>query len=142
MENLNFSEFTRKILITASIEQLWSLWTTSHGISQWFLESCVYTDPAGTIRQPGEACQAGDRYAWKWFNWDTRESGAILQQEEYGSFLFEFAESKVALQMEAQGPRVLITLRQFEIPQDPESLDKVYFGCSNGWSFWLTNLKA
>ncbi len=31
---------------------------------------------------------------------------------------------------------------QFEIPIDEDSKLEVHCGCSNGWTFWLTNLKA
>ena len=36
----------------------------------------------------------------------------------------------------------MLTLRQYNIPTDPESTLNIHFGCSNGWTFWLANLKA
>jgi len=37
---------------------------------------------------------------------------------------------------------VLVSLSQSEIPQDEKSKLEIFYGCSNGWTFWLANLKA
>jgi hypothetical protein len=44
--------------------------------------------------------------------------------------------------LEDHGKAVLLTLRQFEIPTDEENKLNIHHGCSNGWTFWLANLKA
>ncbi len=48
----------------------------------------------------------------------------------------------VSVSFENHNNVVIVTLKQFEIPEDDESKLKIHFGCSNGWTFWLTNLKA
>lgn len=141
MEGLDFSHFTRKIKIRSSCNQLWPLWRSSYGITQWFLQQCTFTDTLGKPRSPEEPCQAGDRYNWKWYNWDTVENGLILAADET-QMLFEFAGSKVRVVLEESRDEVVLCLTQFDIPEDRESQLKIHFGCSNGWSFWLTNLKA
>ncbi|MBT8252904.1 MAG: hypothetical protein HKN00_07420 [Flavobacteriaceae bacterium] len=36
----------------------------------------------------------------------------------------------------------MLTLKQYDIPTDEKTKLEVHLGCSNGWTFWLTNLKA
>lgn len=141
MEALDHSQFIRKIRIKASPESLWPLWTSSKGLCSWFLEACTFTAPGGEKRKPDERCSKGDRYSFKWYNWDTVETGRVLEVDSH-RFEFEFASSKVLVRIEAEGSDALLILHQYDIPEDPESLFKIHFGCSNGWSFWLTNLKA
>jgi len=53
-----------------------------------------------------------------------------------------FESSKVSIELQPKNNATLVILTQFEIPINDESKLKIYFGCSNGWTFWLTNLKA
>jgi len=48
----------------------------------------------------------------------------------------------VSVHLEEKNHAVIVSLKQFNIPEDDESKLKIHFGCSNGWTFWLTNLKA
>jgi len=36
----------------------------------------------------------------------------------------------------------LLSLNQSKIPLDEKSKLEIFYGCSNGWAFWLTNLKS
>ena len=56
--------------------------------------------------------------------------------------MFTFDDSKVSVKLEEKHNVTIVTLTQFEIPEDDESKFRIHFGCSNGWTFWLTNLKA
>ena len=56
---------------------------------------------------------------------------------------FTFAgQSKVHIQLIPDSGSVLVVLKQYEIPADEESKLHIHVGCSNGWTFWLANLKA
>jgi len=56
---------------------------------------------------------------------------------------FSFAGvSHVRLNLEAGKKAVLLNLHQYGIPTDDESKLNLHYGCSNGWTFWLANLKA
>jgi len=48
----------------------------------------------------------------------------------------------VSVSLEDRNGVVIVSLKQFNIPEDDQSKLKIHFGCSNGWTFWLTNLKA
>ncbi|MBT8283480.1 MAG: SRPBCC domain-containing protein, partial [Muriicola sp.] len=46
------------------------------------------------------------------------------------------------VKLEAEGDQVLVTLIQTNIPTDEKNKMNIHVGCSNGWTFWLANLKA
>ncbi len=143
MENLTFEAFTKKIHIKAPIEKLYHYWGTKEGICSWFLKSAQYASKDGKLRALTEHIKVGDTYVWEWHNWDGEEKGEILKANGKDYLEFSFAgTSKVAVSFEDKNNAVLVTLKQFEIPTDEKSKMNIYNGCSNGWTFWLTNLKA
>jgi len=143
MGKLTFDSFTKKIYIKASVEKLYGLWATKEGIESWFLRNAEFVSAEGNTKKATELVEAGDRYIWKWHNWDGQEAGKVLQANGSDYIEFSFAEfSKVSITLEDKGNAVLLTLKQFEIPLDEESKMNIYNGCSNGWTFWLANLKA
>ena len=143
MDKLSFDTFTKKIYINAPIDKIYRCWATSSGICSWFLKSALYTDAKGTARKPEVYFATGDEYIWEWHNWDGREKGKILAADGRSFIAFSFAEvCKVSVKLEDKGKAVLVTLKQTDIPLDDESKMNIYAGCSNGWTFWLANLKA
>lgn len=143
MNALSFDSFTKKIYIKTSLEKMYWCWGSPEGITSWFLSSAVYVDANGKTRASDELIQAGDTYTWKWHNWDGEEKGKVLQANGTDHIEISFAEvSKVSVHIEPEGKAVLLTLKQFEIPTDEKSKLNIHHGCSNGWTFWLANLKA
>ena len=56
---------------------------------------------------------------------------------------FSFAgHCKVSVSLQQEKNSVLVTLKQSNIPTDDKNKMNIHVGCSNGWSFWLANLKA
>ncbi|WP_396590342.1 SRPBCC domain-containing protein [Allomuricauda sp. R78024] len=142
MSKLTFDCFTKKIFIKAPIEKLYWSWGTAEGISSWFLSNATYTSASGEERKPNENTQAGDSYLWKWHNWDGQEAGNVLKANGKDFLEISFADSKVSVELEDHKKAILVTLKQHEIPTDDESKLNIHHGCSNGWTFWLANLKA
>ncbi len=142
MSNLSFDCFNKKIFIKASMEKLYWCWGTSEGICAWFLSSAIYTPANGQHRKADENIQAGDNYTWKWHNWDGEENGKVLKANGKDFLEITFADSKVSVSLEEHPTAVLVTLKQHEIPTDEKSKLNIHHGCSNGWTFWLANLKA
>ena len=143
MSTLSFDQFTKKIYIKTTLEKLYWCWATSEGITSWFLSKAEYRDGEGNLRSPEAQIQAGDTYTWGWHNWDGEEQGKVLQANGSDFVEISFAEvSKVSVQLEEKEGAVLLTLRQYEIPTDEKSKMNIHHGCSNGWTFWLANLKA
>ncbi len=143
MEQLSFDAFTRKIYLRAPMDRIYRQWATESGICSWFLREARFTDPEGNRRPAGQPVAEGDLYAWKWHNFDVEETGRITAANGADLLEFTFAgEQKVSVNLSNEGDAVLLTLRQFLIPTDDRSKLNYHFGCSNGWSFWLANLKA
>jgi len=143
MAVLDFNSFTKKIYIKAPLAKLYWCWATVEGISTWFLSDAAYTTIDKNIRAANEPIQEGDNYVWEWHNWNGKEKGAILQANGVDFLEFSFAEvTKVSVSLEDKGAAVLVTLRQYDIPTDEKNKLHIHHGCSNGWTFWLTNLKA
>jgi len=140
----SFEEFTKKIYIKASLESLYSSWSTSEGITKWFLSEAIYTAPDGNPKALSEAIAPGDQYVWKWHNWNGQEEGTILScnGKDFIAFTFGNDACKVSVHLEKAEGRTLLTLRQYDMATDEETKMNLYNGCSCGWTFWLTNLKA
>lgn len=138
-----FDSFTKKIYIKSDLQKLYWCWTTAQGISKWFLKKATYLTPTGNTKSPMEQIAKGDSYIWEWHNWNGQEEGKILAANGKDFLEFTFANNcSVTISMELQEEYVLLTLKQYNIPTDDKSKVNIYFGCSNGWTFWLTNLKA
>ena len=108
----------------------------------WFLEKADYLT-GETPRLPDELIQGGDKFSWKWNNWDFTENGEILEANGKDAISFTFGSGGVVhvnLKDIDQGTE--LTLRQEEIPTDEKSKMDIFVGCISGWTFWLTNLKA
>jgi len=143
MKELTFNAFTKKIYIKAPIEKLYNCWATKAGIESWFLKNAEYHYGYGSRREADENIEVGDSYVWEWYNWNGQEKGNILQANGKNFIEFSFAEvSKVSVHLEDKGNAVLVTLQQYEIPTDEKSKMDIYTDCTNGWTFWLANLKA
>jgi uncharacterized protein YndB with AHSA1/START domain len=143
MDGLTFDAFTKKIFIKAPLERLYQCWATAEGICSWFLRNAQYTYGKAQKRKPKEHVETGDTYHWEWYNWEGQEKGTILSANGKDTIEFSFAgKSKVRVTLKEKSSAVLVTLRQFEIPTDDESKLNIHHGCSNGWTFWLANLKA
>lgn len=143
METLNFHSFTKKIYIKAPLEKLYWCWSTAEGITSWFLKEAIYLKIDGKTRASNESVEIGDNYTWHWYNWDGKEEGQILQANGTDEIEFTFAgKSVVRIKLEEEYDAVLVTLKQYHIPTDEESKLHIHVGCSNGWTFWLANLKA
>lgn len=143
MKTLSFDSFTKKIYIKAPLAELYRCWATADGICEWFLRRAEYRDNKGILRPEGEFFQVGDQYTWEWHNWDGKESGTVTEANGINRLGFSFAGvSNVEVTLEEHDRATLVVLRQYNIPTDEESRLNIHFGCSNGWTFWLANLKA
>ena len=128
MKKLNWDSFTKKIHINADIEKIYALWATEKGICTWFLRNAIYERNGNKIESQ-EPIKA--------------EVGKILKVKENEFINFSFAGNcEVLVTLEQKNETVLLSLTQTKIPQDEKSKLEIFYGCSNGWTFWLANLKA
>ena len=142
MESLAFDHFVKKIYIKAPIEKLYWCWATSAGYETWFLRSCSFVRDGETLKNE-DFILPDDDYTWKWHNWDGAETGKVLEANGKDKVVLSFAgNNKVTVELKDVEKAVLVTLTQSDIPTDDKTKLEVHFGCSNGWTFWLANLKA
>jgi len=143
MTALSFDSFTKKIYIKTNMEKIYWAWCTAEGITSWFLSKATYISPDGHPKAAHQKIADGDSYIWEWHNWDGQEKGTITKANGKNSFEITFANvCKVAVSLKECGDDVLLTLKQYDIPTDDSSKLNIHYGCSNGWTFWLANLKA
>ncbi|MFD2565429.1 SRPBCC family protein [Aquimarina rubra] len=142
MKKLQWNSFTKKIYIHSSAKKLYHLWATTEGITSWFLREAEYISKTGKKRKQSEPFQKGDSYTWYWHNWDEKEEGEILEANGSDYLALQFGGCKVSITLEEKKDITIVILKQFEIPEDDNSKLELHYGCSNGWTFWLTNLKA
>lgn len=141
MKGLSFDQFIKKIYIKAPLKKLYWCWATEDGLTSWFLREAKFNRENFTMAY-GEYMKPDDTFVWKWHNWDGQEEGQVVQANGTDFIQFTFAEGLVDVSLEEVNNKTLLTLKQHEIPTDEESKLKYHVGCSNGWTFWLTNLKA
>lgn len=142
MKKLVFDSFTKKIYIESPAEKLYWCWATEEGITSWFLRAADFTRNKKRLK-PHQFIEKGDEYSWMWYNWDGEETGKILEANGKNKITFSFAgECKVTITLTQKEGATLLTLIQYDIPTDDDNKLKIHYGCSNGWTFWLANLKA
>lgn len=139
----DWTRFTKRILIEKPIVSVYECWATKRKMEEWFLERADYKYAHSQDRKPDEAVQPGDEFVWKWHNWDFSEEGEILEANGKDKISFTFgAGGKVHVNLKERGNATEIILTQDDIPTDEKSKKEIFAGCSTGWTFWLTNLKA
>lgn len=139
----NWDSFTKRIHLQKSMEEVYRAWAVPDLLTQWFLQEAHYTTPEDAQRPAGELIQKGDRHRWKWHNWDVREEGEVLEANGRDRLSFTFGHGgQVHLQLRENARGTELELTQNEIPTDEQAKMNYYVGCSTGWTFWLTNLKA
>lgn len=142
MNELSFDKFVKKILIKAPINKIYWCWSTENGLTSWFLRASDHIRDGKRINHQATV-QAGDEYLWMWHNWDGEEKGIVKAANGKNHIAFSFAgECTLDIQLQTLKEGTLLILTQSDIPTDEKSKLNIYSGCSSGWSFWLTNLKA
>jgi len=143
MENIDWSVFNKKIKINTTLENVYKHWTTPKLLCIWFLKGAVYTNQQGVIKAQNEQLKSDDSYTWKWHNYDGEEKGIVIEANGKDTVVFSFAgETQVKVNLTEKKNQVHLELIQSNISTDDANKFKIYCGCSNGWTFWLANLKA
>ncbi len=139
---IDWTTFKMHIFIESPAEEVYKAWTTKARIQQWFLELADYSGN-GQPRRPDEPFVLGDDFSWKWHNWDFREEGKILKANGIDHFSFTFGKGGIVhVHLNSKNGGTEVSLIQEQIPTDEKSKKEIFVGCSTGWTFWLTNLKA
>ncbi len=141
MEKFDWTQFTQKIAIKASIKTLYSAWAVPREIEKWFLSDTIFKRDDVVLAKDTNV-EAGDSYLWKWHLYDGGQEGKITSANGKNHIQFTFIRSIVDIKLEKVGDHVVVHLSQSEIPTDDLSKQDIRLGCHTGWLFFLVGLKA
>ncbi|RTY86320.1 SRPBCC domain-containing protein [Flavobacterium sp. GT3R68] len=145
MENYDWSKFTQRIPIKATIQEIYDYWTTQEGMEKWFLRLSEFYTSEKSLKNPTTPIQKGDTYKWMWHGYSDEvvEYGEILEANGLDLLQFTFAEQCiVTMKIFGESEETIMELSQENIPTDDQSKVRFHLGCSNGWTFYLSNLKS
>jgi len=143
MKNFNWSSFTRKIAIRASLSDIYNAWTKPSNIEKWFLSEAVFYRGNNEPLEKTESILKNDSYEWHWYLFEGVEKGKILEANGMDFLQFTFAgECIVDVNLKQESEYVIVSLSQRNIPTDEDSKIKIRLDCDSGWSFYLLNLKS
>ena len=141
----DWSRFVKRIPINAETKEIYKSWATQHGLEKWFLRKAEFKDTNKKFLDPNEIIQVGDTYEWYWHGWpdEVVERGTILEANGRDFLKFNFGKAGiVSAAIKNEEGENIVELTQEEIPTDEESKVNFHMGCSEGWAFYLVNLKS
>jgi uncharacterized protein YndB with AHSA1/START domain len=143
MKHFDWTCFTRKILVKATLAEVYDAWTKASEIEKWFLSSANYFGKNHELLPKETPVRAGDSYEWGWFLYNETETGNITAANGKDLLAFSFAgDCQVEVKLSETDDHVLVELTQKNIPTDDDSKLSIRLGCHSGWSFYLVNLKS
>lgn len=127
----DWTQFTLRIFIAAKLEKVFAAWTNDWLVSKWFTEK--------TVIEP----KKGGRLYFEWLAGDKLET-KIVDIVKNRKLVFPFGPGKVevAVTFKKDGTGTVCELHQYGMKTDPKSKWNLHRGCIQGWTFFLTNLKA
>jgi uncharacterized protein YndB with AHSA1/START domain len=141
----DWTQFTKRVTVHASVEKICRAWMTREGIESWFLRSAETTKADGSIRESRDLIQSGDDYLWRWYGWGDEANlrGKILTANGIDQFQFTFHDPMVVtVRIVNESMTNIVELTQQFIPNDEDSRSNFFVGCGEGWTFYLANLKS
>ena len=143
MENFDWTSFTKRIAVKSTLSEMYDAWTKASELEKWFLKKVKFYDSDKTPFKQNANVVEGIHYMWFWYLYDEPMKGKItsVNGKDFIQFTFE-GECLVDVTLEEIDEYVIVTLWHHNIPVDNNSKQYVRLGCSNGWSFYLTNLKS
>lgn len=145
MSAINWSQFTVRIDVNASVEKLYAAWATRAGIESWFLRLSEFKSADGISRGNMELVQKGDIYKWLWHGWpdETVEHGTILDCNGNDFFRFSFGKAgNCTVRIYKEKEETIVEILQDDIPDDETGKHTWHLGCKTGWTYYLANLKS
>jgi len=142
MSNHDWSQFSKRISIKASKEEILNAWTLQANLEKWFLSSAVFNNQKKEQKCSTDQIAAGDTYKWMWHGSDDIAEGDVLELDEQDHLKFTFLGCDVDVVVTVEDGEQVVELTQSKIPLDEDSRMSLYAGCSRGWTFYLTNLKS
>ncbi|WP_256009331.1 SRPBCC family protein [Desertivirga xinjiangensis] len=143
MENFDWTSFTKRIAVKSDLKTIYDAWTKASELEKWFLKEVTFFNADESAYDANLNVSNNTRYQWYWYLYKDPMIGIIEEAngKDFIRFTFE-GDCLVDVSLEEKEGYVVITLRHYNIPTDDYSRQFVRLGCSNGWTFYLTNLKS
>lgn len=143
MKNFNWTSYTKRIAVKSTLSNIYDAWTKGSELERWFLKKVVFYKPDHSLYEPDKNVVENIQYIWYWYLYDEPMKGKItnVNGKNYIQFTFE-GDCLVDVNLEEVDGYIVVTLRHHNIPLDDNSKQYVRLGCSNGWTFYLANLKS
>jgi hypothetical protein len=143
MENFDWTKFTVKIPVKATLAAMYEAWAKPLEIEKWFLSHASFTDASQSPANKIAVVEKGFSYAWQWYTYDVTEYGKVTEANGKDFFQFTFAGNcLVDIRLKPYKDEIIVELTQHNIPTDEKSKRDIRIGCHTGWSFFLVNLKS
>ncbi len=143
MKNFDWTQFTRKIAVSAPIQSLYDAWTKPEEIERWFLSDAAFINDKGEKILKSRSIEAGYSYQWQWYLYPLTETGKVLLANGKDHLQFTFAGNCITdVHLETFEDHTIVSISQKDIPTDDNSKVDIRLGCDRGWSFYLINLKS
>lgn len=143
MENFDWTSFTKTIAIKAKISDIYNAWTKAAELEKWFFEKVIFYGANQTPINKNENTVKDITYEWLWHLYKEPMKGKITAANGTDELQFTFeGECLVDIKLSESNGYTVVELRHHNIPTDDYSKQYIRLGCSNGWHFYLTNLKS
>jgi uncharacterized protein YndB with AHSA1/START domain len=127
----DWTQFTLKVEIAASPERVFQAWTDTHQISMWFFY--------GGVIEPIN----GGKFDMVTIDGDEYPSEILeIRKNRYIRFTFGPKSEQVEVTIKKVAAGAECILHQFNMRTTPNEKWDMHMGCRQGWTFFLTNLKA
>ncbi|MCZ6641057.1 MAG: SRPBCC domain-containing protein [Gammaproteobacteria bacterium] len=139
----DWSEFQITYFVDASIQEVFGLWATAHGMARFWADEVTAIDTDGQARSGNAIYDNGDRIHLR-FPTQAETELEILNVERDKFILFSFGEDYgwVHVSLTLEGGRTRVVLRQFGMPDDTESHWEVHANARGWWVFNLMNIQS
>lgn len=143
MENFDWTSFTKKIAVKADLATIYNAWTKSGELEKWFLKEADFFSTANEALDKNSKATEGNGYRWLWYLYTDEMKGTLKSANGKDQLQFTFEGTcLVDVKLSELDDYTIIELRQHNIPTDDSSKKFLRLGCSNGWHFYLCNLKS
>ena len=145
MQPYDWTTFTKRIPVNASFEIIYQAWTKPAELEKWFLRKANFKTESNQIRNSNERIEQNDNYEWMWYGYDdnTVERGTVLGLNGKDFLKFSFGKAReVSVFIKEEERNNIVEIVQENIPTDEQSKIYYHLGCSEGWTFYLANLKS
>ncbi|WP_286967524.1 SRPBCC family protein [Flavobacterium sp. UBA4854] len=143
MENFDWTSFSKKIAVRAELSDIYNAWTKAEELEKWFLEKVSFFDGNQEPLSKGKNAEKDNTYEWLWYLYDDSMKGKIVSANGKDQLQFTFeGNCLVDINLSEKEDYTIVELRHHNIPTDDYSKQYIRLGCSNGWHFYLTNLKS